>query len=384
MLKKMIAVIADDITGAAELAGIGLNYQLKTEVNTVVADATDADLLIINADTRSLTAEEAKQITRQIAVQVAKLKPQLVYKKIDSVLRGHILAEIEAQLETDGNMQRALIIPGNPSHRKTVVDGIYYYQEAPVHRSSFAHDPAFPISASHVHHLLRADENVQVLAQKALLPPEGIFVGDVTGPDDLAHWVDQLDKNTLVAGAAELFDQLLQKTTGKQAHPDTKPAELQWPRLYVFGSTFYQDRLEMINGRFKNIPLTHLPAQALTATGKYLPDDYVNHVSALLKNEGGAIIGISTQGINVKIDPVQLAQNMGNIVNKVTAQAHPAELVIEGGATAAAILMQMGITRLYPEQQLAPGVMRMRVPGNNQLYITVKPGSYAWPEPVWA
>lgn len=378
----MIAVIADDITGAAELAGIGLNYQLKTEVDITIGHETDADLLIINADTRSLTADQAKQVTRQIATQLVKLKPQLIYKKIDSALRGHILDEIETQLEVSG-LDRALIIPGNPSHRKTVVDGVYYYQDEPVHLSSYAHDPGFPISASHVHHLLRANASVQILKQKAPLPQKGIFVGDVTGQDDLAHWVNELDEHTLVAGAAELFDQLLQKTTGRQAQPNAA-ATLQWPRLYVFGSTFHQDRLAIDNGRYNNIPLTYLPAEVLTQADNYRPDDYVSYVSALLKNEGSAIIGISTQGIEEKIDPVQLAHNMGNIVKAVTEQAHPAELVIEGGATAAAILMQMGISRLYPEQQLAPGVMRMRVPGNNQLYITVKPGAYAWPAPVWA
>jgi uncharacterized protein YgbK (DUF1537 family) len=55
----MIAVIADDLTGAAELAGIGLNYNLKTEISTVIDPNCSADLLIIATNTRSLPETEA-------------------------------------------------------------------------------------------------------------------------------------------------------------------------------------------------------------------------------------------------------------------------------------------------------------------------------------
>src|SRR5882757_10096749 len=44
---SMIAVIADDLTGAAELGGIGLRYGLSVEVNMDVNLSTKADLLVI-------------------------------------------------------------------------------------------------------------------------------------------------------------------------------------------------------------------------------------------------------------------------------------------------------------------------------------------------
>ena len=62
----MIAVIADDFTGAAELAGISLRYGLKTAdrfANEVVA--SDADVLIVCTDSRSLSKEEAINTTEQ-------------------------------------------------------------------------------------------------------------------------------------------------------------------------------------------------------------------------------------------------------------------------------------------------------------------------------
>jgi uncharacterized protein YgbK (DUF1537 family) len=43
----MIAVIADDFTGAAEIGGIGLNHGLRVLIETKVKAVSGIDLLII-------------------------------------------------------------------------------------------------------------------------------------------------------------------------------------------------------------------------------------------------------------------------------------------------------------------------------------------------
>ena len=60
----MIVVIADDITGAAEMGGIALRYGLKSMVaNDVISDAK-ADVLIIGneIDCHPLTGSYAEMI----------------------------------------------------------------------------------------------------------------------------------------------------------------------------------------------------------------------------------------------------------------------------------------------------------------------------------
>lgn len=116
----MIAVIADDLTGAAELAGIGLNHGLRTEVSTTVDEYCDADLLVIATDTRSLAVNEAKNIVHDLTIRLQRLKPRFLFKKIDSVLRGNIIEELQSQLTASG-LKRALIVPGNPHHSKKVI-----------------------------------------------------------------------------------------------------------------------------------------------------------------------------------------------------------------------------------------------------------------------
>ncbi|MDB5190444.1 MAG: four-carbon acid sugar kinase family protein, partial [Segetibacter sp.] len=114
----MIAVIADDLTGAAELGGIGLKYGLKAEIATEVDVNTKAELLIISANTRSIKEDDAVGKIKQITTDLLALHPKFIYKKIDSVLRGHVVAELKAQMEVM-QAHRALIVPANPSLNRT-------------------------------------------------------------------------------------------------------------------------------------------------------------------------------------------------------------------------------------------------------------------------
>ena len=55
----MIAVIADDLAGAAEVAGVAHARGLSAEVCTQTGLVGDADLAAVDSDTRSLPADEA-------------------------------------------------------------------------------------------------------------------------------------------------------------------------------------------------------------------------------------------------------------------------------------------------------------------------------------
>src|SRR5690554_2793952 len=109
----MIAVIADDFTGAAEIGGIGLRYGLKVVIETEPFEQPDVDILVIATDTRSLNGEEASAQISRITRDLMKIRPELIFKKIDSALRGNIVEELAAQMKTSGK-KRGVIIPANP------------------------------------------------------------------------------------------------------------------------------------------------------------------------------------------------------------------------------------------------------------------------------
>ena len=157
----MIAIVADDFTGAAELAGISLRYGLSVELYTADVMATNADVLIVSTDSRSLNKADALKRTEAVLKSVLQLNPSFIYKKIDSVLRGYVIDELRLQMKLM-HKSKAFILPANPSMGRTISNGNYYVQGKLISETGFASDPEFPISHSSVQVILK-DEEVQVL-----------------------------------------------------------------------------------------------------------------------------------------------------------------------------------------------------------------------------
>ena len=67
------------------------------------------------------------------------------------------------------------------------------------------------------------------------------------------------------------------------------------------------------------------------------------------------------------------------MLKKIVEENEVKEIFIEGGSTAAAILKELRIEKLYVVNELQRGVVRMKA---GDLFITVKPGSYKMPEQI--
>ena len=129
-------VIADDTTGAAEMAGIaheaGYDVRLVCGGNTATSGTT-----VIATDTRSMTEDEAIAETRRITSHLSPLTSHPspltshLFKKTDSALRGHVVAELKTLMETMG-YQRAVYLPANPSKGRIIKDGVYYINGTPI------------------------------------------------------------------------------------------------------------------------------------------------------------------------------------------------------------------------------------------------------------
>ena len=70
---------------------------------------------------------------------------------------------------------------------------------------------------------------------------------------------------------------------------------------------------------------------------------------------------------------------MAETVLRCTSVGH---VFAEGGATAVGLTRDMGWHRLAVKSELAPGVVTLSVIGGDSPLLTIKPGSYVWPEGV--
>jgi len=147
---RAVRVVADDLTGACDIAAALLPWDGPVVVETYAgADApADAALWVRNTQSRTLPVEEARRAVREALVGLA-AEDGVVLKKIDSALRGHVGAELEAAIEAVG-AEEGFVLPAIPAVGRTTVAGVQLFDGVPMHATAFAADPLHPVSESEV------------------------------------------------------------------------------------------------------------------------------------------------------------------------------------------------------------------------------------------
>lgn len=382
----MIVVVADDLTGAAEIAGIGLEYGLSVELNTEVNMQSDAALMVISADTRSLSKKEAVEKSITIAEKIKTLQPEFIYKKIDSVLRGHVLAEIETYMQ-QLQLATTLLLPGNPLLGRTIVDGHYFVKGVPVHETSFANDPEFAITSSDVLEILNAKEksNLHLMNKDVEINGEGIFIGDIIVNDDLQIWSTKTNEQMLLVGAANFFKALL-LTKNFVSVKDDAAYNFSVDKLYISGTTFEKSVSAIQRIKNNGGAVSYMPEAFLNKDGNStaLINSWSNEIIATIQSQGNCIVAFAENySVGHTLLPRQMAAIMADIVYEVYQKNPVQEIIIEGGATAATIIRKLQLSAFKPLQQFAQGVIRMQCLQKPNLFITMKPGSYDWPHSIW-
>jgi D-threonate/D-erythronate kinase len=362
----MIAIVADDFTGAAELAGISLRYGLTVELYTAEVAATSADVLIVSTDSRSLNKADALKRTEAALKSLLQLNPSFIYKKIDSVLRGYVIDELKVQMPLMQKL-KAFILPANPSLGRTISNGNYYVQGKLISETGFASDPEFPISASSVQAIIK-DETVQVLKHTDALPSNGIVVGEAENEADVQVWAEELDESFVLAGAGDFYTALLNKQF-KQTNQ--KQHELQHPFLYVCGTSYDQSVNYIKKVDEKNETVLYITKQMIE--NRINDEVWLQQCKNILEQKLKAIIAFNSEAIPADSSASDLRSIMASAVKAVIEQNKIRELFIEGGSTATAILQELGINHFSPVNEWTRGVVRMKA---GELYITAKPGSY--------
>ncbi|MGI9862116.1 four-carbon acid sugar kinase family protein [Moorella naiadis] len=133
---EQIAIIADDLTGANDTGAQFCQHGFKTMViidvdtvaDTLNLGGNNKDVWAINADTRHLTAREAYQRVYDLTEILKRAGIGHIYKKIDSTLRGHPGAELEAVMDA-WEADLALVVPAFPANRRVVREGYLVIEE---------------------------------------------------------------------------------------------------------------------------------------------------------------------------------------------------------------------------------------------------------------
>lgn len=333
----MIAILADDFSGAAELAGIAAACGFKSEVQTRFDPNSEAEVIAVDTDTRLKSETEAAQIVGDITRRIIAARPSWIYKKTDSVMRGHIRVEIEAILDA-ASLNDCVFMPANPSKGRVIRGGDYFVNDVPLNQTVFASDPDFPRLMANVRALLGASGR--------------IFMPDATTLADL-HL--DLSSQTLAAGAADFF------TARIGVKEPVERLAVTSRSLLLCGSLAAWD-----TGRAAQMAERGFVVQTLDeAVSPALWQSTSKLMLAIGRPETADSTGLTEKLIETALPLLSGTQN-------------DLRVGLEGGATAMAFIRRRGWTRLEVIPEGHVGVGSLRVPGGPVL--CVKPGSYPWPD----
>lgn len=371
MRRHPLIVLADDLTGAAEIAAIAHQGGLRAVVHTAFPIArSDADVIVCNTDTRLLAPKRAAKRVAEISAQLRTRPNSGFFKKTDSVLRGPVLAEVKACVDALG-YQRTLLVPCNPSLGRVIRDGRYYLGGQPLHKTAFLRDPHHPRTTADVCGLLEAaeDKTVACYAPSVRLPEAGVIVGEADTPADVLYWAGQVTTHTLPAGGADFFRAWLQ-TRRKAIRADVEPNELPTGATLLLSGTATPPN-----------PVTPLPGRVFAISPRRIPSvaEHAKAVTAELERAGFASVAMSGALARNPRTPALLARFITDLAGSLYESGAFRHLIIAGGATAASVLQRLDWTRLEVLRVWGPGVVTLRPAGASRFAITLKPGSYAWP-----
>ena len=170
-----ILIFADDLTGAADSAAgfIGKASGVVVALNERVQ--VRAQVLAIDLDTRMLSEDAACEKVEQAFSSRRAREAGILFKKIDSTLRGHVAAELRAARKALGAKRPILFAPAFPAQGRTVRNGHVRVNGKPLRGGNLARLVGREdISVCDA----ETDSGLRAIARKGLaLSPRPLFVG---------------------------------------------------------------------------------------------------------------------------------------------------------------------------------------------------------------
>ncbi len=395
-----VAIIADDLTGAADTAiqfsRVGAPVLLVSHQRLPAGRREfPAGTLAVYTDSRHLPPAEASARVGRAGLAIKELAPGLIYKKIDSGLRGNIGAEVSALTASLG-CEGAFLAPAFPAQGRTTRHGVHFVRGIPVAASEMARDPVSPVQESRLARLVARQTTdpvgrIEVTELGAGLEPlraavnhlwqqgRRLIVFDATIQRHLeliARLARRHFPQALLAGSAGLALALAQcLTAGKEPPPDRGGTASRLLFVCGSGSEVLTEQVEALVAQ-AGVPRRLLePRQPGTGPGE--PAD-----GGMSLAGGAAILQLAAfagEGPQACGRPASEAcRGLALAAAEAIRQHRPEVLFLCGGDTAAGVLDALGATGVWLQSEILPGLVKGRIRGGDcdGLLVITKAGAF--------
>jgi len=179
-----IIVLDDDPTGSQTVHSCLL--LTKWDVETLRIGLADASpIMFVLTNTRSLTPEDATQVTREVcrnlkpAIAAEGIQDFMIVSRSDSTLRGHYPIETDAIAEELGDFDAHFLVPAFFEGGRFTKASVHYLMvngvPTPVHETEFAKDSVFGYSHSYLPDYVEEKTKGRIPAAKV----ERFLLGDI-------------------------------------------------------------------------------------------------------------------------------------------------------------------------------------------------------------
>ena len=390
-----LLILADDLSGAADCGIVALAAGLEASVALDAAHAqARSPVLAIDLNSRNLCAADAGTVHANAIRQHYRPEDQLLYKKIDSTLRGNVVPEVAACVRTAAQRRLAIVAPAFPAAGRTTRGGRVYVhgkplQETEVWRHSgtarstdlrallaaaglntmLADLAAVRQGSAALEHLLRlwADAGVEaaVCDAETDADPRAIAAAGVA-----------LHPSVLLVGSAGLAHQLplltAKRGEASMALPQI-PAASRVVAIVGSMSSVSREQAKWLEDHTDCVTLTIAPEVLKAGHMAGAWAEAAERIKAALELRDAVIV----IGKGESIDPREGALLCANLSQMIAPHiASIGALIATGGETARALLAVMHVSELRLVREIEPGVALACCGGSRALPVVIKAGAF--------
>jgi uncharacterized protein YgbK (DUF1537 family) len=394
MVEHTIGITADDLTGAADTAAAftrpGSPVPVSLDAQPRAFEGRRA--FAVTTSSRACPPERVYQSVQSSVEALRSADAAVIYKKVDSNLRGNVGAELAAVAEAIS--RPVLFAPAFPARERTIVQGICLVCGTPVAETEMGRDPEAPVTESDVLELLKSQRGdldvftcpLSVVragraAMRASIPDHGVLLVDAETDDDLdavAEVALSLDPMPALAGSAGFAGALARRLWGPAVSPRW-PAERFGHALAVLGSSSQALATQIKTAAGAGFATIPFPCQDLTREDQPLPELELAIEGTIAELAAGRDAIVYAAGALPSVErPTELVvEHLAHLAYVATREVQPHSLLVGGGSTALAVLEAVGAEALEIDDEPLPGIAGGLVIGGHLAGhpVVLKPGA---------
>jgi len=412
LMEKRCIIIADDLTGSADSGAQFAKFGFRTHIvsndnfkDSEVFIPDVIDVLVVNTKSRDVDPLTSRSGIRKLIKKFKLPSFPIVYKKVDSSLRGNIGHEIDEILEKTKH-KACFLAPAYPEQERLYENGVLKLFEKSMGFEGTAksilkelniidmiqQQSKHSVKLIHLSDLSQETNQLTTKIKHYMANGNRIFLFDAISREDLrkiAKLAFRMESMPLLSGSAGLAEEIgrrLQNQEFKNLNPKEAIINGVFQSVFIISGSASKVAHTQLDKLKSDTPTFEINAQFFGNSEKkrkILRENLANRIKKQLSN-GYAILKICQQNIDCNIDSKsglsQLTEMLSEItfltIKKINFDSENLLLILIGGETAQNILESLDYNRLEIIGEIFDSIILSKIIGGpfDRLNIITKAG----------